>query len=346
MNSPKLVLLACLVLAACSSQTDPKSAGVVAPLVTGPSPQSAKTPANDALLCVAEHKSSARDLRIGVGEIVDGTGAKTFTDGASTLLTQRPDMMFAVALKKTGMRVLNRNATRVAEWEIAQSMEKRLGEGRETEIAGEKYTYRPVIAGTMLGTTHYVTGALTEVNWNIYSDDNQINVAGAFYGAKTYRISIALDLMVTDTETTEVVMAEAYSKQIIGKEISSGLFRFFEVDGSGTTVQRELFDASVGSQQNEPVQQAVRWLVEAATYDIASTLTNTKKVCDKILSTADPVAEVKTAPVIPPGGMSPARIMLVPQVVAPKALEPTTPAVAPAPKPGAVITTPIAPTAQ
>ena len=86
-------------------------------------------------------------------------------------------------------------------------MEKRLGEGRETEIGGEKYTYRPVIAGTMLGTTHYVTGALTEVNWNIYSDDNQINMAGAFYGAKTYRNSIALDKMVTDTETTEVVMA-------------------------------------------------------------------------------------------------------------------------------------------
>ena len=61
------------------------------------------------------------------------------------------------------------------------------------------------------------TGALTEVNWNIYSDDNQINVAGAFYGAKTYRISIALDLMVTDTETTEVVMADTGHSPYIEK---------------------------------------------------------------------------------------------------------------------------------
>lgn len=339
MTKPKLVVLAFLLISACSPQIDPKSAAQLAPVVTGPSPQTTKTPANDALLCVAKHNSSTRDLRIGVGEIVDGTGAKTFTDGASTLLTQRPDMMFAVALKKTGMRVLNRNSTRIAEWEVAQSMEKRMGEGRKTEIAGETYNYRPVIAGTMLGTTHYVTGALTEVNWNIFSDDNQVNIAGAFYGSKTYRISIALDLMVTDTETTEVVMAQGYSKQIVGKEISSGLFRFFEVDGSGSDVQRELFDASVGSQNNEPVQQAVRWLVEAATYDIASTLTKTKTVCDKILSTAEPTGAAQTTPVVPTGGNSAASFIFVPPATTSIVVSP----VQPVATTSQVTTTPIVP---
>lgn len=301
-----LILAACAALAACSTaaEFDPASVSRNAPQITGPSPYVTTTPAAAALACVAKRRAKGQDLRIGIGEIVDGTGARTFTDGTTPLLTQRPDMMFAVALKKTGLRALNRNATKVAEWEMAQSMQQRLGEGHPTEVEGKVFPYRPVEAGSMLGSTHFVTGALTEVNWNIYSDDKQTTIAGAFAGNRTYYISVALDLMVTDTRTTEVLLAQSYTKQIVGREVSKGLFRFFEVDEGGSFGPVELFDASAGEQRNEPVQQAVRWLVDVATYDIAATLTRTKAACDVSLA-PPPVAAAETVPAAKPAPATP-----------------------------------------
>lgn len=249
--------------------------------IKGPSPQRTVTPVKEALSCVAEHRRKGQDLRLAIGDIVDGTGARTFTDGSSTLLPQRPDMMFTVALHETGIKVLNRNATKVAEWEMVQSMEKRLGEGRTTVVNDEEFNYRPIEAGTFLGSTHFVTGALTEVNWNIYSSDVRNNIAGGFKNEKEYYISVAVDMMVTDTKSTEITLARSYTKQIVGKEISNGVFRFFDIgDQAGGVGPLELFDSSAGAQSNEPVQNAVRWLMATAAYDIASTLTKTSKSCD------------------------------------------------------------------
>ena len=295
-------VLASAALSACSLPSDFASSNFTAnaPDITGPRPFVTRTPAERALTCVSQHRPRGQDLRIAVGEITDGTGARTFEDGVTPLLTQRPDMMFAVAMMKTGVRTLNRNATKVAEWEMAQSMEQRLGEGRPTVVEGQEFPFRPVEAGSMLGSTHFVSGALTEVNWNIYSDDTQTNVAGVFNGSRNYYISVAVDLMVTDTKTTEIVLAQSYTKQIVGKEVSRGLFRFFEVDEKGIFGPVELFDVSTGEQRNEPVQRAVRWLVETATYDIAATLTKTHDACDAMLA-PEPAAPAPTEAAAPAG---------------------------------------------
>ena len=249
--------------------------------LTGPSPTLSATPARSALSCVKEHRNENQDLRIAISDITDGTGARTTTDN-STLLTQRPDLMFTVGLVKTGVRVINRTSTRVAEWEMGQAMERRLGEGTPVYLEGMEFDYRPIEAGTLLGSTHYVTGALTEVNWNINSTTVEGGVLGFSSGARTFHISVAADLMVTDTKTTEVVIAESYQKQIVGREVNRGLFRFFEVDNSDVLGPVELFDISIGEQQNEPVQTAVRWLIETAAYDVASELTGTKDECDAV----------------------------------------------------------------
>lgn len=295
-----LLLIGLFALVACTAPPEltGKQLGQIAP-IKGPSPQRTFTPVKEALTCVAEHRRKGQDLRVAIGDIVDGTGARTFTDGSSTLLPQRPDMMFTVALHDTGIKVLNRNATKVAEWEMVQSMEKRLGEGRTTVINDEEFNYRPIAAGTFLGSTHFITGALTEVNWNIYSSDVRNNIAGGFKNEKEYYISVAVDLMVTDTRTTEVTLARSYTKQIVGKEISNGLFRFFDVgDQAGGVGPLELFDSSAGAQSNEPVQNAVRWLMATAAYDIASTLTKTSKHCDVKL--APPVVDEQVAEVAAP----------------------------------------------
>lgn len=286
-------VLGLLAAAACTTPPDVTGQmGQITP-VKGPSPRLTTTPVKEALTCVSKYRNKGQDLRVAIGDIVDGTGARTFTDGSSTLLPQRPDMMFTVAMHDTGLKILNRNATKVAEWEMVQSMEKRLGEGRTTKVDDQEFNYRPVAAGSMLGSTHFVTGALTEVNWNIHSSEVNNNIAGGFRTEKQYYISVAVDLMVTDTRTTEITLARSYTKQIVGKELSNGLFRFFDIGDQGAGIgPLELFDSSAGAQSNEPVQNAVRWLMATAAYDIASTLTHTSKRCDDKLI-PDPV-ELKT----------------------------------------------------
>lgn len=248
--------------------------------LTGPAPSANTTPMEPALACIAENHNGNRDLRIAVSDITDGSGARTAIEN-SNLLTQRPDLMFAVGLSKTGLRVINRSSTRVAEWELNQAMEQRLGEGRVVSVDGQEFPFRAVEAGSILGSTHYVTGALTEVNWNIRSSTVEGGVLGFATGARSFHISVAADLILTDTTTTEVVIARSYQKQIVGREVNRGMFRFFDVSASSLGPV-ELFDLSVGEQQNEPVQRAVRWLIEMAAYDIAATLTDTHNQCDPL----------------------------------------------------------------
>lgn len=319
-----LPVLGLLAVAACTTPPDVAGTqmGQITP-VMGPSPQRTTTPVKEALTCVAKYRNKGQDLRLAMGDIVDGTGARTFTDGSSTLLPQRPDMMFTVAMHETGIKILNRNATKVAEWEMVQSMEKRLGEGRTTKVDDKEFNYRPVAAGAMLGSTHFVTGALTEVNWNIHSSEVKNNIAGGFRTEKEYYISVAVDLMVTDTRTTEITLARSYTKQIVGKELSNGMFRFFDIGSQGAGIgPLELFDSSAGAQSNEPVQNAVRWLMATAAYDIASTLTRTSKRCDdKLLP--EPVALEEEQPTVASKAVQPKQPAVTKQAAAPVAVAET-----------------------
>lgn len=273
-------------------------------LLSGPDAVSGvQTPVDEALECVANFRNRSQDLRIGIADIVDGTGARTNGDSAAALLTQRPDMMFTVGMFRSGVRTINRSTTRVSEWELSQAMEMRLGEGRPVEHDGDTFDFRPVPAGTLLGTTHFVTGALTEVNWNTNSVATEAGILGLAAGARVFSINLAADVVVTDTRSTEIVFARSYEKTLVGREVSRGVFRFFDFT-QGTDTRVELFDFSVTEQQNEPVHRAVRWLMELAAYDVAATLTRTSRRCDPLLTPPLSVesdvtdSETSTAPVV------------------------------------------------
>lgn len=246
----------------------------------GPAPRANFTPMESHLRCLAHHIPPGLDLRLAVNDLTDGSGAQASGDAHSTILTQRPDMMFVIALAKTGVRLVNRNSTAVSEWEMKRAMDKQLGEGKPVEVQGKEFAYRPITAGAIVGSTHFVSGALTELNWSIKSDIAEAGVAGLTAGSRKYYISVGADLMLTNTKTTELVMARSYSKQIVGSELSAGLFRFFAMGGGTNWGPREIFEFNLGSQANEPVQAAVRWLLELAAYDMVSSLTGADKYCD------------------------------------------------------------------
>ena len=80
-------------------------------------------------------------------------------------------------------------------------------------------------------------------------------------------MNVALDLRLVDTRTQEIVDVISYQKQIIGREVSLGVFDFL----NGNT-----FDLSAGNSGQEPVQLAVRALVERAVLEYAEAMTETQ----------------------------------------------------------------------
>lgn len=262
--------------------------------MVGPAPRLNSTPMASALACIRQVRGRG-DLRIGVSDLVDGTGVMEGLSQNSRALSQRPDMMMVVALAAAGASLVNRSSVNVAEWELNKAMEKKLGDGRSALIENERVNFRPVRAGTLLGSTHYVTGAITELNWNIASGVAEAGAYSAALGRRTYRISIAVDIVVTNTQTTEIVHARSYKKQLVGMETNANFFRFFARDsvlgqiaqGNGTTKAitdaMELFNANLGEKQNEPTQTALRWVIELAAYDIMRSLRRGGGQCDELL---------------------------------------------------------------
>jgi curli production assembly/transport component CsgG/holdfast attachment protein HfaB len=265
----------------------------VAPVV-GPAPRLNTTPMATALACMRSQQSS-RDLRIGVSDFVDGTGVMEGGTQNSRAVTQRPDMMMVVALAAAGAHLVNRSSINVSEWEMNKAMEKKLGDGSPEVIDRKQILFRPIRAGIILGSTHYVTGAVTELNWNIDSGVAEAGAYSANIGRRTYRISVAIDVVVTDTQTTEIVYAKSFKKQLVGFESNANFFRFVNentalqilslgnTDAAAVTQELELFDANLDEKQNEPSQTALRWVIELAAYDIMRDLKRTGNSCDSLL---------------------------------------------------------------
>ena len=76
-----------------------------------------------------------------------------------------------------------------------------------------------------------------------------------------YVMNVGLDLRLVNTNTLEVVDVISYQKQIIGRQISAGVFDFL-----GTN----FFDVSAGESALEPIQLAVRSVIERAVLEMVT----------------------------------------------------------------------------
>jgi curli production assembly/transport component CsgG/holdfast attachment protein HfaB len=112
----------------------------------------------------------------------------------------------------------------------------------------------------MPGSDLHLIGGITELNYNIGSASLDVFYKQGGVGAQLYVLNIAVDLRLVRTETLEVVNVVSYQKQIIGREIGAGVFEFFGGN---------LFDLSLSSRAREPMQLAVRAMIEQAVGDMA-----------------------------------------------------------------------------
>ena len=268
MRRAALPLATALLLSACASPVAGPSGRYATPIGNAPV-TSNPTPYSTALFCLADY-ARRYDLpspRMAVGRISDYTvsadGGRQITGGASLMATS--------ALAKAGARIVERYDTSVSELELRYANTKLIGDLAPDAKSAEDTQYRRILAGQVPGSDFYIVGGITEVNYNIRSGgfevggaeaDTETPLSGAV-GYRTFVMNIAMDLRLIQTTTLEVVDVVSYQKQIIGREISAGVFDF---------LNGNVFDISAGSSGTEPVQLAVRALVERATIEFMANL--------------------------------------------------------------------------
>jgi curli biogenesis system outer membrane secretion channel CsgG len=288
---PLILVIAGLSLSGCiSPQADGITGRYTAPI--GGSPViSNETPYSQALRCMAGY-TGQRPLRIAVGQIADYTG-KSESDNSGRKITQGAALMAMSALSKAGVNLVERFDTSVAEMELKYANNKLIG----SDQAGGEHggpDYRQIIAGSIPGSDYYLVGGITELNFNIRSDganadggETATNGLKGSTGGNMYVMNVGLDLRLVDTKTLQVVDVISYQKQIIGRQVSVGVFDFL---GSS------FFDASVGESALEPIQLAVRSVIERAVLEMTTKLYHTSGSC---AASTDPLADAgdREAPV-------------------------------------------------
>lgn len=250
-----------------------------APVITNDTPYSA------ALRCFSQY-TARRPLRIAVGQIADYTG-KMESDNSGRKLTQGAALMAMSALAKAGVPLVERFDTSVAEMELKYANNKLISDEKAPDAPGD---YRKILAGSIPGSDYYLVGGITELNFNIRSVGAQADGGAASTngltgtaGGTMYVMNVGLDLRLVNTDTLEVVDVISYQKQIIGRQEQAGAFDFL-----GQT----FFDVSAGESALEPIQLAVRSVVERAVLQIVSRLYHVQgDACTANIGTAaDPLS--------------------------------------------------------
>ena len=260
---------AAALLAGCVSTSAGPNGQYATPIGNAPV-TSNPTPYSTALYCLADY-ARRYDLpspRIAVGRISDYTG--TVSSDGGRQITQGASLMAVSALAKSGARIVERYDTSVSELELRYANNRLIGEEGAAENP-EAPPFRQILAGQVPGSDFYMVGGITEVNYNIRSGG--FDIAGGevdtdtggsgIINSRVFVMNIAMDLRLVQTTSMEVVDVISYQKQIIGREVSAGVFDF---------LNGNVFDISAGSGGFEPVQLAVRALVERATLEMMANL--------------------------------------------------------------------------
>jgi curli biogenesis system outer membrane secretion channel CsgG len=237
-----------------------------APVTANPTPYSA------ALVCLSQYaqRYGVHAPRIAVGRISDYTGKAE--DNGGREITQGASLMAISALAKAGAPLVERYDTSVSELELKYANNKLISDQPDIGPGGPTgpAPYRKIMAGQVPGSDFYLVGGITELNYDIRSSG--VNGQGGKQDAtkgtglatgQLYVMNVALDLRLVETKTMEVVDVVSYQKQIIGRQVGAGLFKFF-----GSNV----IDISAGEGGLEPIQMAVRAMVERATLEMMSNL--------------------------------------------------------------------------
>ena len=290
---PLVLLLAAVGLEGCISPTPNEIGRYTAPIGGAPV-ISNEPPYAAALRCMGAY-ARQRPVRIAVGQIADYPG-KTEAGGSGRKVTAGAALMAMSALNKAGVHMVERFDTSVAEMELKYANNKLIGDDKVP--VPQPGDYRRILSGSIPGSDYYIVGGITELNFNIRSQNANGNGGGTATNATTgtasgslYVMNVGLDMRLVNTNTLEVADVISYQKQIIGRQVSAGVFDFL-----GTN----FFDISIGESALEPVQLAVRSTIERAVLEMITRVYRAPGACAIPLGTDnDPLRDYGERPYYP-----------------------------------------------
>ena len=251
-----------LALSACVSPVAGPGGLYAKPIGTAPVTAN-PTPYTESLSCMGQFArvNQIAPPRIAVGRILDYTGKVDIEGGRR--VTQGASLMAISAFAKSGARLVERFDTSVSELELKYANNKLISDT-------EDEAFRAIQAGSIPGSDFYLVGGITELNYNIrssgleaFAGDTSPGDPKGNAGFRLFVINVGLDLRLVDTQSLEVIDVISYQKQIIGREISAGYFDFF----GGV-----LFDIGGGERAQEPIQLAIRSVIERAVLEMSANL--------------------------------------------------------------------------
>jgi curli biogenesis system outer membrane secretion channel CsgG len=243
----------------------------------GPVPAATHTPADAALICLANTPQVRSSRKMFAVHVITDQTQKFSSYESGGYVPHDSAAMLVTAFAKAGIKQVNRINTAVSEFEIAKAREQILGDGGPEKVGDITVPYRPLMKGSMRGSDYVIDGSITQLDFNTFSGGAQANVFGVGGGAREFALTVGADLRVTDTRSTRIVLARSYTKQAVGKEIYGSIFRFFN---------DELYDVKIGTKYQEGLHAGVRWLMAEAAYDIVSALVYHNPACDQLLPEA------------------------------------------------------------
>ncbi|HUE64334.1 MAG TPA: transcriptional regulator, partial [Rhizomicrobium sp.] len=177
---PLVLILAAVTLQGCISPFA-DSAGRYTSPIGGAPVISNETPYSAALRCMGGFVAQ-RPVRIAVGQIADYTG-KTESDGSGRKVTAGAALMAMSAMNKAGVHLVERFDTSVAEMELKYANNKLIGDDQHPNPqAGD---FRKILAGSIPGSDYYIVGGITELNFNIRSENANGDGGGTATNATT-----------------------------------------------------------------------------------------------------------------------------------------------------------------
>lgn len=267
------ILMMAATVQGCASSSHMKPAKPV----VGPAATAVSTDYSKLLQCTANHVKSQNypAPRIAVGHISDLTGASDYFSGKR--LTQGATLMAMTALSDAGMRLVERFDMGILQVDLDLA--------KAGLVQDSAKQLRQVRQGQIQGADLYVVGGLTEFNPNIVSGGADLFIggtsssSGAFaFGRNYYIIDVGIDLRLVDARTSEVLSIRSFRKQIVGYETEVGTF---DIIGS------VIGDIGAGKKALEPVQTAVRSMIDRAMFEFVAGLYNLDvNVCGRQFSTA------------------------------------------------------------
>ncbi|MDH4396763.1 MAG: CsgG/HfaB family protein [Limnobacter sp.] len=215
-----------------------------------------KTRYSEALECLRPQLANSPNAkrRFAVGRVNDFTGKEDLTNGKR--ITQGAALMVISALSKSGVPLVERFDTTIADMELKYADNKLIS---DSAGADANAAYRKIFSGSLLGSDYHIVGGITEVNYNIRSGSVESSIKFLGASARYFVMNVAADLRVVNTKTLEVVNTQSLQKQIIGTELSGGYFRIFS-DG--------LVDLTASERTQEPIQKGVRMVLEQAVFNM------------------------------------------------------------------------------